>query len=408
MKKYVTLLAVALLSHTSLGNAVKFDPTTASPAEFGEKNRKLTLKLLTPGISEEEKSDIGDQIKAVATMARFKFASPSDQVDLFGSLDDAYDDYFMVKRKKLSQKFKEDLVGRWWRPYSPVIREFSGLLWAQAHRDDKVLDENVRNNAKLLDRIGVPLSPLTFMKMFESEYAQNVAKTKRHIIDFPEGKFKNAFSYAGVKARDVEQDLQPLKQAFQRYQGVDIDGPLPDSLTRDQLKVMQAFHDSAAPEDKDGFKVTDTGFTALKGIRINPFNWRDDCKFLPLVMHKVSQNDVIYMDNSEMWIKTAEGTANYSFMSDAISIQGLKNIRIRISAELSIGKFGAGFLTGDQGSWLVHKSFSKKAYSWVNEDFNLPPSSEDKVIFVITNNQPEPARSRFEIRDIEIIADEKN
>jgi len=412
MKKQIVFLTVAFLSQSSLGNAVKFDPPTAGEKEFSAKTHKLALQLQKPGISQEEQEILQTQLKAITTMAIFKSSSQKEQVEFLDELRDAYDDYKKAKKNKLFMKYNIKLDQHYWGGIQNLITDLENLLKAQYNVLPRYSDENIRHEKRrqLVEKYKINLDPMTFMKMLEASHVEVLALMKDDLSmgsvnPMPEKKVTAAFSYADTKSQEVEKDLKTLREIAKQLDEVPEDSKREHQS--DEIEMIKSFHRYQPNERTNWVTPTDSGFTVPEGIQIRQ-GW--DRVKRPLAMIKVTENDVLRFFNGEFVLKTNVGTANYAFVSEPISIKGLSHVSATISGRINTGGFAIGFLSENQSQWLVNKGAVKDVNQrWTPEsliDIELPPTTDEKVFFVLTNNQTDPARSKYVINKLEIFADE--
>ncbi len=107
MKKILTLATFAVLTSTSLGQAVKFDPLTGTIEEYASKTKKLTMKLGNPKLSPESFEAIQEQLFALIQITEYKFRPGQIAGEKFIQMAEAYDKYCNRKIKRFEEHYNE-------------------------------------------------------------------------------------------------------------------------------------------------------------------------------------------------------------------------------------------------------------------------------------------------------------
>ncbi len=439
MKKVLTLAAFAVLTSTSLGQALKFDPLTGTPEEYGNKAKSLTIKLSDPNLSLILCEAIEHQLKGLRKLTRYKFRLGQINGEELFAMVKAYRNYGIGKLAKFGEKVNEKNLDRVKNSRFYISSYIEDLIRAQYDLNGRDMDEPDKNLKALIQRLNkiqdaenesavkegrnptnylsLLKGPLGLMKIDRAIFATASALLKDLILDFPEDRVTKALTEAEAKFNELQPAFQALKSAFMQIQ-----------LTADEKEVLTKGEDEdplyrtasiinefqqipllypVIQISTDKVRIEGQGIIFSEGIIVT----EPDDKLTPVsfFLKPCKAEDIFrLLPVRGLTLKTASGTGNSSYKSDPISVNDLTDITLRYKVKLELDEGGIGFGFQSGGKWIVQKSYSyiERNEGVVEDEIKLPPIKGD-ITLVISNSRAKAARSRIEFDLLELTAKRK-
>ncbi len=427
MKKILTLAAFALLTNTSLGQAVKFDPLTGTPEEYGNKTKKLMIKLGDPKLSPKSIKAIQEQLSALVKFAGFKFHPEQIKGIEAVHMLNAYRQYIDTTIEIFQEKYNKE---KWFNIEKYLdVDDIDDLIRAHYGLKGKNMGEPDKNLKALLDRLNTiqdeenesaerekrnPTNylfllkdPLGILKIDQANLAITKATMKIWILDFPEDRITKAFTEADAKLKELQAAFQALTSAFMKIKEEDkaLFNEKVSSIV-DRFQKMAPFYLLPIPTDKVSIEATEITFK--QGIKVT----EPDGKLTPgsLLLKPCKNEDIFRLIFSDaLFLKTAPGTGNSSYKSDPIPVNDLTDITLKYKVNLYQGKGGVGFGFQSEGKWIAQKSYSytEKNEGEVEDEIKLPTTTKGNITLVIYNNRTPAERSMIAFEHLTLTANRK-
>jgi len=448
MKKVLILGILTVLSSTSLGQAVKFDPSMATPEEFAKQIGKNTSRLFQPQVSLQEKKGIREKIEALvelaSAIASAKNHSKEDQAKSLDKIKRSYANFTRSKLKCIVLKYQPNQTDfPYYYPdfaideiekliktqYGLSLEENSEFSFRRLEKENdngkEEKEQKILTLSQIIKDTKINVDPLFILKLCQAESLKKIAQTKDDILAYSEAKVNKAFKFAEeYEKKEIIPTYQGLYQALKDVKDAKNQSYSAHSL----ITFLDRIQNPLKKEDEnrpitaypDCF-IVNNGFVSvtLTETEYAQMNEQNDEKLFqekfakadkfPLVMYRVSDSDGVSQRGGRFAIKTATGVGNYTYMSEPIPSKNVARFCVFFEGRILEGGCGIGLLTtSEPQKWIFHKPYTKaKEIGGINDFIEIPsPQTEENVILTLTNNQPvdAPARSKFGINMLKLIS----